>query len=487
MFSGERKKFVVHLAWLVVGAALILQVASQGPSPSSRVARPYTCGFSMASDRVRVAQELERSFADWKGRYVIGSGIVGDLRVRRPEDGNDTVSEGVAYGLLLSAYLDDRETFEGLWGYARSHLSGNGLMDWRIEANNSVSGHGAATDADEDMAIALIVADKKWGGYAPSAKALIGNIMRHEVEAATYVLKPGDGWGGSNVTNPSYFAPAYYKVFATYTGDATWNLVVDRGYETLANANAQADGHPTGLLPDWSTATGQPIPGMGYDYRYDATRSPWRLAKDAGWFCDARASAQLSAFNVFFRHIGVPNIVDGYRLDGTPVGSNHVSAFIAPVTAGAIVSTDIVYRTALWEEAIRVVDHSYYNDSLRLLSLLFSGGEMPNPLTLDDNRDQFSSCTCSLDITYGAPREGWLYPAVLLDCIRAGPSVGRWPTTCASNWPSTRSRWPSGISAPSRALVHHTNHSCQYTAAAYRAGRDRLDESGGEVPRQRDG
>lgn len=31
----------------------------------------------------------------------------------------------------------------------------------------------------------------------------------------------GNGWGGSSVLNPSYIAPSYYTVFASYTGDAT--------------------------------------------------------------------------------------------------------------------------------------------------------------------------------------------------------------------------------------------------------------------------
>ncbi|MER3524273.1 MAG: hypothetical protein C4326_09455 [Ignavibacteria bacterium] len=45
--------------------------------------------------------------------------------------------------------------------------------------------------------------------YLQQAITQINRVYQHEVERNTYVLKPGDTWGGSSVTNPSYFAPAY--------------------------------------------------------------------------------------------------------------------------------------------------------------------------------------------------------------------------------------------------------------------------------------
>src|SRR6185312_10496304 len=131
-----------------------------------------------------------------------------------------TVSEGIGYGMILSAYLGDRATFDGLWSYAKSHFDANGLMNWKIDANNGTIGFNAATDGDEDMTFALIAADKRWGGYSADASAMIGKIMAHEIEPNTWVVKPGDVFGGSNLLNPSYFAPAYYHLFAGYTGNS---------------------------------------------------------------------------------------------------------------------------------------------------------------------------------------------------------------------------------------------------------------------------
>jgi endo-1,4-beta-D-glucanase Y len=310
--------------------------------------------------------------------------------VRRPEDGDDTVSEGIGYGMLLAAYLDDRPTFDSLWSYAKLYLDGNGLMHWRIGPDGSIWGHNAAADGDEDMALARVAADRRWGGgYGAEARSLIDKILHYEVEANTYVLKPGDVWGGWNITNPSYFAPAYYKVFAAYTGEERWTAVADRVYQVIAELNNKTGAGATGLLPDWATAAGKPAPEaankphQGFAYLYDACRVPWRLAKDAAWYGDGRALAQLARLNAFWASVGVANIRDGYHLDGRVIGQRHNSAFVAPAASGAIVSPDAALRAAMWDETVRRPRlDNYYSDTLRVLGLLFMSGNMPNPLEI---------------------------------------------------------------------------------------------------------
>lgn len=342
----------------------------------------YPCASSMVPND-QIAQEvLQSSYQKWKSMYVTSSGAGGHLRVVRPQNNNDTVSEGIAYGMLLSAYMNDQSTFDGLWRYAKSHLDPNGLMHWRIDANNNTIGFNAATDADEDMAIALIVAAKRWSGYQNEAKQLINKIMQYEVEPGTYVLKPGDVWGGSSVTNPSYFTPAYYKVFKAYTGDQRWDQVVNKQYEIIRNLNNKTGAKVTGLLPDWTTASGDPASGMGFDYTYDATRVPWRLAMDAAWYCDANATSQLTKLNAFFKGIGAANIKDGYRLDGTLIGSWHNASFVAPAASGAIISPDSAYKQAMWNETVQFPFVDYYADSLKVLSILLMSGYMANPLEM---------------------------------------------------------------------------------------------------------
>ena len=121
-----------------------------------------------AARRARTSPTRAAAYAKWKTDLVTSDGAGGFLRVRRPNSSgaevNSTVSEGIAYGMLLRVYADDQPTFDKLWKYAQ-HLDANGLMNWYINADGTQAlGIGAATDADEDMAFALIMADKRWGG-----------------------------------------------------------------------------------------------------------------------------------------------------------------------------------------------------------------------------------------------------------------------------------------------------------------------------------
>jgi endo-1,4-beta-D-glucanase Y len=342
-------------------------------------AKPYRCGKLLEADEAAARKVLERAYVSWRRLYVTGEGARGALRIRRPEDKDDTVSEGIAYGMLIAAYHGDRAIFDGLWAYARERFDGNGLMHWKINAEGRVVGSGAASDADEDMAIALIVADRLWGGtYGKQARKVIDAIYKYEIEPGTLVMKPGDGWGGAAVTNPSYFDPAYFKVFAEFTGKKEWLAVVDKTYRMLELVAAHNRG--TGLFPDWMTAGAGPAKGQGYDYKWDATRVPLRLARDAAWFCEPRAEKLLAPLNDFFRKQGPLTIGDGYKLDGTKFSSVHSAAFVGPIAASSLMSNDEAFRQTLYKDLVKRWGDGYYANHLRHLSLLFVTGLFPNPL-----------------------------------------------------------------------------------------------------------
>lgn len=334
----------------------------------------------LAPDQATADAEIKRQYDDWKSKYVTdqGTGGAGQLRVVRPEDNHDTVSEGIGYGMMLAAQNGDQKTFDGLWKYAQGHLNSNGVMDWKIDSNNKVIGQNGATDADEDMAMALIVADKKFGGYKQDATQLINSIKQHEVEPGTNVLKPGDAWGGSDKTNPSYFAPAYYKAFGEFTGDKSWDQVADKSYDILDKIAQQPGYKDSGLVPDWVNAEGVPSAG-GEKYSYDASRTPWRIGTDAAWYGDKRATAFLDKLNSFWGKQGLGNISDGYDASGHATGGNHNATFTATAAAGAITSSDSDFRSQAWKEALAAPGGNYFNDSLRALSVLQIGNRMEKP------------------------------------------------------------------------------------------------------------
>lgn len=344
--------------------------------------KPYACGMLLAPDRETALKALDKAYESWRRIYVTGEGANGQLRIRRPEDQDDTVSEGIAYGMLIAAYHGDRAIFDGLLGYARRYFDGNGLMHWKIASDGRVRGNGAATDADEDLAMSLLVADRLWGSeYGELAKHIINGIWNAEVEPGTNVLKPGSAWGGSEVMNPSYLDPAYYRIFAKVTGNTHWNDVVEKTYRMFDSISKHNKG--TGLAPDWMTSGAGPAKGQSYDYKYDATRVPFRLARDAAWFCEPRALRVLAQINAFFVEQGPLSIGDGYTVGGKKFSTVHNAAFVGPVAASSLFSDDDKFRQLLWKELVHLWGGGYYANHLRHLTLLFVSGLMPNPLNLE--------------------------------------------------------------------------------------------------------
>ena len=291
----------------------------------------------------------------WKNDIVTSDGAGGFQRVKRPAehglDQDSTVSEGIGYGMIIAVYMDDQTLFDNLWKYEQLHTwqyqppgggggSGTALMNWYIlKDGNTASqnaggqdGNGASTDADEDLYWALLMSDKQWGGqgslsksYLDTAKQLLGDIWKYEIDN-NRLPKNGSGWGDDNSLNISYFAPAYYRVFANVTGEARWGKdVVDYIYTVIGQNLNDSNGNKTnGLVPAFSKADGSAAAvapgqsGLAFNYQYDACRTPFRIGLDACFSNEQRAVDYVEKTSGFFSGIGAAKIVDGYELNGNP-------------------------------------------------------------------------------------------------------------------------------------------------------------------------
>ena len=212
-------------------------------------------------------------------------------------------------------------------------------MHWCFTSQNECTGLNGATDAEMDMAMALLVATKQWPSelqWNDELDVFLTNIMTHEfIEHEGIVLqKPGDTWGGASCTNPSYYAPGYYRCFSQFVASRGkqneadfWLRAIDGAYYTLScNAHPQ-----TGLFWAWCDMHGKPANkkgrveggGLPDDYQYDACRTPWRLAVDYLWCGSKDAEQHLKRITNFvfapqpdqggwFGAGGPENIVDGY-------------------------------------------------------------------------------------------------------------------------------------------------------------------------------
>lgn len=349
---------------------------------------------------------VQGAYAHWKETLLTAEGAGGFLRVRRPNSAgavvNSTVSEGIAYGMLIAVYMDDQETFDALWQYSQLHLSPAGLMDWYIGPDGEVLGDGPATDSDEDIAFALVMAAEKWGTssaldkpYLDLAKKQIDLIFDYEIERGTWVVKPG-AWGGTQITNISYFAPAFYRTFAVVSGDDRWYEVVAKCYDIIeASLKEELGNADNGLVPAWCDAQGVPTAeatGHPTHFQFDSCRTPFRVGQDWCWHGEPRAKAYLEKITSFYEGVGLENIIDGYDLDGTPrpefsVDGSRAAAFVGPAGVGAMYDAkhqsfvDGVYEDLYTPDRLIVGDANhenagsiYYNTSWRVMSLLMLDG-----------------------------------------------------------------------------------------------------------------
>jgi endo-1,4-beta-D-glucanase Y len=351
------------------------------------------------------AADAQRAYERWKSELVVSSGAGGHLRVRRPNspgaEVDSTVSEGIGYGMILAVVMDDPALFDELWKYSQAWLDSSGLMNWYINAAGTTPlGAGAATDGDEDMAFALVMAARQWGGsgtlgeaYLDVARRQIDLIWQHEVDHANAdLLLPGDTWAGNVIFNPSYFAPNQYRIFGAVTGNVDgWTRVIDTGYAVLARSTNAANGNQnTGLTPAWCGADGNvraPFAGGATNYQYDSARVPFRIGQDYCVSGEPRAAAYLARISAFFSGIGAANIVDGYDLGGmphpdpgTPPGSPQSAVFLGGAAIGAMhdgafsaLVNDAYARVATGELLAR---SRYYNLSWTALSLLMLTGNL---------------------------------------------------------------------------------------------------------------
>jgi endoglucanase len=329
--------------------------------------------------------QMTSAYATWKAKFVV-TDPAGNARVQDPNDTtnpNRTVSEGIGYGMILAVYMGDRTLFDSLWAYEQeqAHLDSNGLMNWMITASDSVAGHGGATDADEDMAWALVMADRQWpgSGYLDQAKAQIQSIFSLEINASDNLFKWGDTSNNTTTAHPDYFSPAYYRVFGKVTDNASgWNGATTAGY-ALINASRNA---ATGLVPDLCAANGAPT-GKATDavYGYDACRTPWRIGIDWCFYASTDAQGILTAMANYFAGVGVANIKGPVLLDGTASGAAYANPeFTGPAGIAAMVSSsNQMFLGQAWSRTYSQVQQSatspnYFGASVGLISMLVMSG-----------------------------------------------------------------------------------------------------------------
>jgi endoglucanase len=155
--------------------------------------------------------------------------------------------------------MDDRSAFDTVWRWTQTNLQvrGDGLFA-SLWGGGAVQDHNTATDADSDIALALLFGANRFGdpGYHSAALTVLSGMWQHDVTSidSMNVLTAGN-WAAAQqspgpVINPSYFAPYAYRLFAREDSVHPWMSLVDSSYTLLDRCtSATLDGKASAGLP----------------------------------------------------------------------------------------------------------------------------------------------------------------------------------------------------------------------------------------------
>lgn len=325
--------------------------------------------FKFTTNNIRENKKMYNIsyYEGWKKSFVV-SVDANASKVIDPQRNNITVSEGMGYGMLFAVALDDREEFDKLWNFTKRYLDKYGLMHWQVDESGKVIGEGSASDADEDIAYALLKAGEKWSNsdYYRAAQDMINAIKEHEI-SPEYILFPGDGWKDNIKLNPSYIAPLYYLDFQNVEGQDKnyWQQVI----ETNMNLLEKYSNKDTGFLPDWINEDGT-VEDKDNTVGYESVRVPIRLLSFYKRSEDSRAKSILLKQEAFLNKIGANNLVAGYSTRGEGLQSYINTTYLASYYSSALIKP----KSSLSRELIKKLkdsdDNSYYGSSLKLWTLL---------------------------------------------------------------------------------------------------------------------
>lgn len=403
----------------------VVPLGSGTPPPTGSSAFPfphnltYANGLAPTVDTQTEMNTLVQGHWDYfRTNYIVAHGTD---QYRVLYKNNDTCSEAIGYGMLFAVLMendtnDTQDLFDGLYRFYLANTNAFGLMCWLVE-DDGTQKTVAATDADEDVAMALLFADRQWGSsgsidYAAEAQIIVDNLA-YIIRAPHYFFPPADAgnnylvndieWRKDKVFNPCYFSPAWLREFYLLEQDSKWTNCLAGSYSVIEGYLAN---NWNGIVPDWCNPIDlgvcQVSPYNTQDYYnpystssaycytyyvmdYDGYRIGWRLGLDYLWNGDTIAQDNCVQLAQFMNTDsgGDPTKIKAYLPDGTKVdGSWNELAFTAPIAIAAMAdSSGQAWLNTLYSaiaDENTYTTHKYFADAQRLISMLILSGNFPN-------------------------------------------------------------------------------------------------------------
>lgn len=304
--------------------------------------------------------------------------LIQDGRVVEPDEGRITTSEGQGYAMLRAVWSNDPATFEAVWKWTRQNLRVRGAALFAWKWKDRVLDKNSATDADTDIALALILASRRFEnpGHLEEARRILADIWSQEIlHTDALDLVTAGNWAVHEpfpTIHVAYLAPYAYQVFAGVDARYPWQSLVKSSYQVLhwLYFDEGLRAPPEIIYAD--RRSGELMlkrPGAkASDYGYDAVPLFWRVALDQVWFGRREGKLRqkmLSFFEEEWRDRG--KILERYTTAGEPLSSlEGLPQTVAVHALARIESPSLAeeLRTqkldALWEKALAGAETPYY-------------------------------------------------------------------------------------------------------------------------------
>lgn len=251
----------------------------------------------------------------WK--YYKKTFISDDGRVIDYQRGSVTTSEGQAYAMRRALMMNDKETFDKTYDWAKYNLQHkqDKLFAWlwgqknpgeQIEIEYGILDQNSAADADVEIAVTLILAFNVWnqGSYMNDALKILNDIWNKEtinIKGARILISGVNQRLAEEVeVNPSYFMPYPFKIFAEVDENHDGLKLVGSSYRLTDWCIEHIE---SGLPPDYffiDKYTGViTFKENRSDFSYDAVRVFYRFYVDYLLTKDPRAEKLLSRSKFF--------------------------------------------------------------------------------------------------------------------------------------------------------------------------------------------
>jgi len=320
---------------------------------------------------------------------------------------HDVRTEGMSYGMMVAVQLDKKEVYDRLWRWAQKYMQHQGgardaYFAW--SANPQTGKHnseGSASDGELYFVTDLLFASNRWGNetginyYAEARRILdamwskdgtdgVMNVLNVEQKKITFTP---DKFGYQS-TDPSYYLPAFFEIWAEYAKDGK-----DQFYRDCADSARvflhRACDDKTGLNADATDFSGAPRSWGRFRaaFRFDSWRVPMNIAMDYSWFAKDKEWQQKYCERIqgFLFSRGVDTFEDQYNVDGTlpdfilPAGGHralrHSLGLVATAGAASVMGTQArswKFVDAVWNAKLEPYADGYFDPYYDGLLYLFS-------------------------------------------------------------------------------------------------------------------